>query len=55
MSALPAQTTVREQPAAVVEASRYPLRIRATIMIGSAAGLWVLVCLAGWFLYRIVA
>jgi hypothetical protein len=54
MSALPAQATAREQPA-VVEAGRYPLRIRATIIIGAAAGLWVLVCLAGWLLYRIVA
>jgi hypothetical protein len=53
MSALPAQTTALEQ-SGFNAARRYPLRVRATIMIGSALGLWALVGLAGWMLYRAV-
>jgi hypothetical protein len=53
MSALPARTTVLEQ-SGFNAVRRYPLRLRATIVIGSAAGLWALIGLAGWMLYRAV-
>jgi hypothetical protein len=54
MSALPAQTATYEQPAVLLR-RRYPLRARAAIIIASAAALWALIGLAGWFLYRLVA
>ncbi|MDB5405738.1 MAG: hypothetical protein JWL84_650 [Rhodospirillales bacterium] len=54
MSALTAQTTTYEQPS-TLPARRYPLRVRAMIMIGSAAGLWGLLVLAGWLVYRAIA
>jgi hypothetical protein len=54
MSALPAQTATYEQPAVLLR-RRYPLRARAAIIVASAAALWALIGLAGWFLYRLVA
>jgi hypothetical protein len=53
MPALPAKTTTDAQPA-LRSSRRYPLRVRTTIVIGSAAGLWALIGLAGWLLYRVV-
>jgi hypothetical protein len=53
MSALPAPTPALEQ-SGFNAARRYPLRLRATIMIGSALGAWALVGLVGWLLYRAV-
>jgi hypothetical protein len=53
MPALPAPTTTYPQPA-LRGSRRYPLPVRTTIVIGSALGLWVLIGLAGWLLYRAV-
>jgi hypothetical protein len=54
MSALPAARTTTQEQSDTLSGRRYPLHLRATIIFGSAAGLWALVGLAGWFIYRIV-
>jgi hypothetical protein len=54
MSARPApHATAYEQPASRYP-RRYSFRVRATIIIGAAAGIWVLIALAGWYLYSIL-